>query len=141
MPVDPLTARNPKEICKALIKQGLITSEKAKEILSQQGKLVKKLAREKGVTAAGLSEGAVSIIDSLACAVPTTSNASNTRAIRAGSLMTSAAVGIRFSSLAGLRAPNDPAAGTGPKSPAPPYHRPTLPTAIRQMANIPIFFI
>ena len=63
MPVDVLTARDPKEICKTLIKQGLITTAKAKEILSKQDKAIQKLARERGVTAAGLNDGAVSIID------------------------------------------------------------------------------
>ena len=56
MPVDALTARNPKEICKALIKQGLITADKAKEVLSRQDKSIQKLARERGVTAAAISE-------------------------------------------------------------------------------------
>ena len=63
MPVDALTAREPKEICKALIKQGLITADKAKQVLSKQDKTIQKLARERGVTAAAISEGAVSIID------------------------------------------------------------------------------
>ena len=63
MPVDALSARDPKEICKALIKQGLITAEKAKQVLSRQDKAIKKLARERGVTAAAISDGAISIID------------------------------------------------------------------------------
>jgi general secretion pathway protein E len=59
---DQTTALEPKEVCKALIKHGLITPEKAKSILSREDVLRKKIEKKRGPR----DNGAVSIIDVIA---------------------------------------------------------------------------
>jgi general secretion pathway protein E len=68
MPVDAASAFAAKEVCKALIKHNLINPETAKNILTKEDSVRKKLGRAQGggKKAAGAGNNAVNIIDVIA---------------------------------------------------------------------------